>query len=110
MSDTEKISAVSESREGEEEQVNRGGSYVQSVRGRVMTEKGREYEITKTRRRADSFKSKWNHVTTRIMKSLKTIANPFDLQSLLREEGELYDQYIAEYAKLVELEHKGLRR
>ena len=68
MSVTEEISALGGLRESEEEQVGKNQAREASVRQKVLTDKGKEYEVSKIKKRAESFKSKWNRVSHKIIK------------------------------------------
>ena len=103
MSNIEEMNATGGLREGEEEQVDRGDM---SVRKRVPTDKGKQYQVSKTEERVESSRRKWSKVASKIRKTLKAVFNPFDLQSLSGEEKELFDQLCMEYSKLIELEPK----
>ncbi len=106
MSDTGEINAVDGLREGEGEQVDRDQTCIEevSVRERVLTDKGREYQVSVTKGRAESCKRKWSSVTSKIKKGLKIVISPFELEPMSSEVIEAFHQYYVEYTKLVELE------
>lgn len=106
MSDTGEINAVDGLREGEDEQVDRDQTCIEevSVRERVLTDKGREYQVSVTKGRAESCKRKWSSVTSKIKKGLKIVISPFELEPMSSEVIEAFHQYYVEYTKLVELE------
>ena len=97
MSVTEEISALRGLRESVEEQVGKNQAREASARQKVLTDKGKEYEVSMVKKRAESFKSKWNRVSHKIIKTLKSVLNPFELQSLSGKEEELFNQYVAAY-------------
>ena len=68
MSTTGEIGAVSGLREGEEEQVEKGqGSKSEgSVRRRTLTSKGKEYQASIIKERAESTERKWSSVVSKI--------------------------------------------
>ena len=76
MSITEEISALGGLRESEEEQVGKNQARKASVRQKVPTDKGKEYEVSKVKKRVESFKSKWNRFSHKIIKTLKSVVNP----------------------------------
>lgn len=91
-------------REGEREQVGRvQGDKDTSVRERVPTAKGKEYQISRIQERVVSTTRKWSSVVKKIKKTLKDVFSPFDLRSMSAEELEVYGQLYLEYRKLMEL-------
>ena len=54
MSVTEEISALGGLRESEEEQVGKNQAREASVRQKVLTDKRKEYEVSKVKKRAES--------------------------------------------------------
>ena len=40
-----------------------------SVRQKVLNDKGKEYEVSKVKKRAESFKSRWKRVSHKIIKN-----------------------------------------
>ena len=105
MSDTEEMNATGGRREGEDEQVAKGhGDKEMSVRKKVLTDKGQEYQVSRAKERVESSQRKWSGVVKKIKKTLRSAFNPFDLKSLSGEEKNLFDQLCNEYFKLIKVE------
>ncbi len=79
-------------------------TFFHGVRERVVTDKGREHQVSVTKGRAESCKCKWSSVTSKIKKGLKIVIRPFELEPMSSEVIEAFHQYYEEYTKLVELE------
>ncbi len=69
----------------------------------MLTNKGREYQVSVTKGRAESCKRKWSSITSKIKKGLNIVISPFELDPMSNKVIEAFHQYYEEYTKLVEL-------
>ena len=82
MSDTEERIATGGLREGEKEQAEE-----RSVRRKVLTDKGKEYQVGRMEERVESTTRNWGSVARRIRSTLKDIFSPSDLKSKKEKEN-----------------------
>lgn len=64
----------------------------------MLTNKGKECQVSVTKGRAESCKHKWSSVPRKIKKGLNNIISPFELELMSNEEA--FHQYYVEYTEL----------